>query len=233
MLNWCPVIFSIRRSRGESLTKHVYQVSCSGSNADFGAIYVSSEGSDKSAHLHSLAWAFVTAQVPSLMCWLKLWSWRTCVSREGPDKSSHLHSLAWAFFHSTCTKSHVLAQRRSWHNYVSREGSDKPVGLNSLTWAFFTVHELILMFWLKNSKWLWSGYSTITNCRQTRGIVRKSHTTIMRHQEDKQSKQPALSSPSRWLQHRVTHKQNIEQLQNPTMGVTINNESTTTTEPPP
>ena len=55
ILNWCPVIFSTRRSRGESQTKHVYQVSCSGSNADFGAIYVSSVGSDKSARLHSLA----------------------------------------------------------------------------------------------------------------------------------------------------------------------------------
>ena len=200
MLNWCPVIFSIRRSRGESQTKHVYQISCSGSNADFGAIYVSSEGSDKSAHLHSLAWAFVTAQVPSLMCWLKLWSWRIYFCKQWwLWQVFTFAESCLSLFHSTCTKSHVLAQRRSWHNYVSREGSDKPVGLNSLTRAFFTVHELSLMFWLKNSKWLWSGYSTITNCRQTRGIVRKSHTTIMRHQEDKQSKQPALSSPSRWL----------------------------------
>ena len=30
--------------------------------------------------------------------------------------------------------------------------------------------------------------STITNCRQTRGIVRKRHITITRYQEDKQSK---------------------------------------------
>ena len=35
---------------------------------------------------------------------------------------------------------------------------------------------------------VWSGNTTITNCRQARGIVRKSHTTITRHQEDKQSK---------------------------------------------
>ena len=113
--------------------------------------------------------------------------------------------------HSTCTKSHALAQQGSWHICVSREGSDKSAYLNSLAWAFLTVHELSLMFWLKNSKWLWSGYTTITNCRQTRGTVRKSHTTIMRHQEDKQSKQPALSCSSRWLQHKVTHKQNREQ----------------------
>ena len=57
----------------------------------------------------------------------------------------------------------------------------------------------------------------------------------MRHQEDKQSKQPAIS-PHRddckaidWTQSNA--KQNIEQLQNPTMGVTINNESTTTEAP--
>ena len=30
----------------------------------------------------------------------------------------------------------------------------------------------------KTSKWVWSGNTTITNCRQTCGIVRKSHTTI-------------------------------------------------------
>ena len=38
--------------------------------------------------------------------------------------------------------------------------------------------------------------TTITNCRQIHGILRKSHTTITRHQEDK-AKQLALSSPSR------------------------------------
>ena len=50
------------------------------------------------------------------------------------------------------------------------------------------------------------------------------------------AKQPALSSPSRWLQKlewtQRNEQQNIEQLQNPIMGVTINNESTTK-EPPP
>ena len=66
--------------------------------------------------------------------------------------------------------------------------------------------------------------------------MRKRHTTITRHQEDKQSKQPALSSPiemiakQEWTQSNA--QQNIEQLQNSTMGVTINNESTTT-EPLP
>ena len=62
--------------------------------------------------------------------------------------------------------------------------------------------------------------------------MRKSHTTITRHQEDKQSKATSSLFPIEmiekleWLQRNV--QQNIQQLQNPTMGVTINNESTTT-----
>ena len=44
----------------------------------------------------------------------------------------------------------------------------------------------------KNSKWVWSGNTTITNRRQPHGTVRKSRSTIMRHQEDKLSK--AISS---------------------------------------
>ena len=57
----------------------------------------------------------------------------------------------------------------------------------------------------------------------------------MRHQEDKQSKATSSLYPIEmiakleWTQSNT--QQNIEQLQNPTMGVTINNESTTT-EPP-
>ena len=152
----------------------MHQVSSSGSNADFCAIYVSSEDSHKSAYLHSLAWAFVTVNVPnptSVLAKMEILShlskqrrlWQVCIFEQ-----SRLSLL-----HSTWTKSHVLVQRGSWHIYVSREGSGKFANLNSLAWAFFTVHELSLMFWLKNSKWLWSGYTTITNCRQTRGIVRK------------------------------------------------------------
>ena len=44
----------------------------------------------------------------------------------------------------------------------------------------------------KNSKWVWSENTTITNCRLPRGIARKSRSTITRHQEDKLSK--AISS---------------------------------------
>ena len=72
--------------------------------------------------------------------------------------------------------------------------------------------------------------TTLTNCTQTRGIVRKSHTTITRHQEDKQSEATSSLFPIemiaklQWTQSNA--QQNIEQLQNPTMGVTINNRTT-------
>ena len=67
-------------------------------------------------------------------------------------------------------------------------------------------------------------------------LFSKSHTTITRHQEDKQSKATSSLFPIEmiakieWTQSDAM--QNIEQLQNPTMGVTINNESITT-EPSP
>ena len=62
------------------------------------------------------------------------------------------------------------------------------------------------------------------------------HSTIMKHQEDKQSKATSSLLPIEmiakleWTQSNA--QQNIEQLQYPTMGVTINKESTAT-EPPP
>ena len=67
------------------------------------------------------------------------------------------------------------------------------------------------------------------------GIVGKSHTTITRHQEDKQSRAIRSLFPIEmiakleWRQSNA--HQNIEQSRNPTMGVTIDNESTAT-EPP-
>ena len=66
-------------------------------------------------------------------------------------------------------------------------------------------------------------------------MVRKSHTTIKRRQEDKQSKATSSLFPIEMIAKlectQSNAQQNIEQLQNPTMGVTINNKSTTT-EPP-
>ena len=88
----------------------------------------------------------------------------------------------------------------------------------------------------KNSKWVWSGNTTITNCRQPCGTARKSRSTITRHQEDTLSKAISSLFPIKmiaileWTESNV--QQNIEQLQTPTMGVTINKKSTTT-EPPP
>ena len=91
--------------------------------------------------------------------------------------------------------------------------------------------------WVINSKWVWPGNTTITNRRQTHGTARKSHTTIMRHQKHKLSKATSSVFPINmiakleWILSNV--QQNIEQLQTPTMGGTINKKSTTTTEPQP
>ena len=65
----------------------------------------------------------------------------------------------------------------------------------------------------------------------------KSHDKVTRHQEDKLSKATGSLFPFKiiakleWTQRNA--QQNIKQLQNPTMGETNNNESTTTTEPLP
>ena len=91
---------------------------------------------------------------------------------------------------------------------------------------------------IRNSKLkcVWSGNTTITNRRQTHDYARKSHYTITRHQEDKISKAASSLFPIKmiaileWTYSNV--QQNIEQLQTPTMGVTIN-KKLTTTEPPP
>ena len=59
--------------------------------------------------------------------------------------------------------------------------------------------------------------------------------TNLRQQGDKQSKactQPAPSDCKTSIGHKVTHHKHRTILQNPTMGATINNKSTTT-EPPP
>ena len=78
--------------------------------------------------------------------------------------------------------------------------------------------------------------TTITNRRQPHGTARKSRSTVTRHQEDKSSKATSSLFPIKmiaileWTLSNV--QQNIEQLQTPTMGVTINKKSTTT-EPPP
>ena len=63
-----------------------------------------------------------------------------------------------------------------------------------------------------------------------------TNTTNTRHQEDEQSKVTSSVFPIEMIANleciQSNTQQNIEQLQNPTMGVTIKNESTTN-EPPP
>ena len=44
--------------------------------------------------------------------------------------------------------------------------------------------RLIKSLIFRNSKWVWSGNTTITNCSQPRVAARKSRSTIMRQQED-------------------------------------------------
>ena len=52
---------------------------------------------------------------------------------------------------------------------------------------------------VKNSKWVWSEYTTITNCRQPHGTARKSRSTITRHQEDKLSKATSSLFPTKMI----------------------------------
>ena len=57
----------------------------------------------------------------------------------------------------------------------------------------------ILQMIFKNSKWVWSGNTTITNRRQTRGTAGKSRSTIARHQEDKLSKATSSLFPIKMI----------------------------------
>ena len=71
---------------------------------------------------------------------------------------------------------------------------------------------------------------------QTTLCAKKSPSTIRGHQEDKSSKATSSLFPIKMIaileRTQSNVQQNIEQLQTPTMGVTINKKSTTT-EPPP
>ena len=61
---------------------------------------------------------------------------------------------------------------------------------------------------LKNRKKVWSGNTTITNCRQTHETARKSLTSITRYQEDKLSKAASSLSlfPIKIAKLEWTHK---------------------------
>ena len=88
------------------------------------------------------------------------------------------------------------------------------------------IDKILYFLLLKNSKWVWSGNAIITDCRQTNGTARRSY---------KLSKATSSPFPIKMIAKLVSTlsnvQQNIEQLQTPTMGITINNTSTTA-EPP-
>ena len=133
---------------------------------------------------------------------------------------NYFNELHWKILESTIffnlyTKSQYSGSKSFWHKRV-------------LSTAWFLD--------IKNSMWVWSGNTTITNRRQPCGTARKSRSTITGHQEDKLGKSTSSLFPIKMIaileQTQSNVQQNIEQLQTPTMGVTINKKSTTT-EPPP
>ena len=71
-------------------------------------------------------------------------------------------------------------------------------------------------FTMRNSKWVWSGNTTITNRRHPRGTARKSRSTIARHQKNKISKATSPPPPlhPRWLQYQNGHKVTYNKTQN-------------------
>ena len=68
----------------------------------------------------------------------------------------------------------------------------------------------------EDSKWVWSGNTTITNRRQPCGTARKRRSTITRHQEDKLSKATSSPFPIKMIaileRTQSNVQQNIEQL---------------------
>ena len=140
------------------------------------------------------------------------------------------------FFFSICLTASTWSASLGFAQYIFINMATFLILMSDLRIISFNTQGMQGMVYLKNSKWVWSGNTTITNCRQPRGTVRKSRSTITRHQEDKLSKAISSLFPIKmiailkWTKSNV--QQNIEQLQTPTMGVTINRKSTTT-EPPP
>ena len=76
-----------------------------------------------------------------------------------------------------------------WHSKTLTNDSKKELVVSSDTYSSeWSSADDTMTRRFKNSKWVWSRNTIITNCRQARCTMRKSHTTITRHQEDKQSK---------------------------------------------
>ena len=101
-------------------------------------------------------------------------------------KSSFCYEAAgvWNSLPNDLRKLKILRNLGGWSTHgAALRASVQCAKVNQFYFAFA---------YIKNSKWVWSGNTTITNCRLPRGTARKSRTTIMRHQEDKLSK--AISS---------------------------------------
>ena len=79
---------------------------------------------------------------------------------------------------------------------------------------FINLHKKIMNGMTKNSKWVWLGNTTIKNCRQPRSIAMKSHTTITRHQEDKQSRAISSLFPIKMIAKLVWTQSNVRGLTN-------------------
>ena len=88
--------------------------------------------------------------------------------------------------------------------------------LSVTSWILFSV--------TKHFKCVWSENTTITNFRQTLG----TNTTITRHQDDKLSMATSSLFPNKMfekLEWTQSNAQQNEQLQDPRIGATINNDS--------
>ena len=79
-----------------------------------------------------------------------------------------------------------VQMKQYWANrqypILMKDQNMREIAQDHYNWTFYKIVSI------KNSKWVWSGNTTITNCRQPRGTARKSRLTITRHQEDKLSK---------------------------------------------
>ena len=120
----------------------------------------------------------------SLSCWTRFMlfrkQWRP---RSAGFWRSHLIRI------HTALKLNKVANIRNWYNQVVPHRPRIPHGkVTKIQLNTTNESQEVSLFPAgdhKNSKWVWSGNTTITNCRQPRGTARKSRSTITRHQEDK------------------------------------------------
>ena len=81
----------------------------------------------------------------------------------------------------------MILSKMQWSVCVGAQAGLR-LSYSQTTKTRFQASRYWLLILIKNSKWVWSGNTTITNCRQLRGTARKSRSTITRHQKDKSSK---------------------------------------------